>query len=121
MDKWLWAARFYKTRGLAAEAIDSGKVEINGMRAKPAKALRPGDRLKIRREPFLYEIEVLAISSRRGPASVAATLYRETEQSLRARESLSAQIKLAAVARPLGRPSKRDRRKIVRFTGKGTA
>jgi ribosome-associated heat shock protein Hsp15 len=119
VDKWLWAARLFKTRGLAAEAIASGKVDINGTRAKPAKPVRIGDRLRVRRGPYLYDLEVLLVSARRGPASEAEKLYLETPESRVARETLSAQLKLNVAAQPLGRPSKRDRRKIIRFTGKG--
>jgi ribosome-associated heat shock protein Hsp15 len=118
IDKWLWAARFYKTRGLAAEAIDAGKVAINAIRAKPAKAVRVGDKLTIRRSPYVYELTVRAISARRGPASEAAQLYQESAESQQAREALSAQLKLGAIDRPIGRPSKRARRQIIRFTRK---
>jgi ribosome-associated heat shock protein Hsp15 len=120
VDKWLWAARFFKTRGLAAEAIASGKVEINGTRVKPAKLVRMGDRMTVRRGPYVYALEVLALSARRGPASEAEKLYLETAQSRLARETLSAQLKRDVQPHPLGRPSKRDRRRIVSFTGKGT-
>lgn len=117
LDKWLWAARFFKTRGLAAEAIKGGKVEINGARAKPSRTLQVGDRLRIRRGPDLFEVDVSALSQQRGPAAQAALLYRETEQSRQHREQLAALRKAEAVSRPKfpGRPTKRDRREIVRF------
>lgn len=118
IDKWLWAARFFKTRGLASEAIKGGKVEINGARAKPAKAVQAGDRLRIRRGPYLFEVIVEAVSPHRGPAAVAATLYRETPASIEARERLAEQLRASALSQPQhrGRPTKRDRRRIVRFT-----
>ena len=117
LDKWLWAARFFKTRGLAAEAIKGGKVEINGARAKPSRTLQVGDRLRIRRGPDLFEVDVSALSQQRGPAAQAALLYRETEQSRQHREQLAALRKAEAVSRPKfpGRPTKRDRREIARF------
>ena len=118
IDKWLWAARFFKTRGLASEAIKGGKVELNGSRAKPARNVQIGDRLRIRRGPFEYHVVVEGISRHRGPAAVAATLYRETAESIAAREALAAQLRVASAGQPRtpGRPSKRDRRRIVRFT-----
>ncbi len=118
IDKWLWAARFFKTRGLAGEAIRGGKVELNGSRAKPAKTLQVGDKLRIRRGPYEYHVVVEGLSRHRGPASVAATLYRETAESIAAREALAAQLRAASAGQPRapGRPSKRDRRRIVRFT-----
>lgn len=120
IDKWLWAARFFKTRALAAEAIKGGKVEINGQKAKPAKTVRVNDELRIRRGPYEYLITVLGITSQRGPASQAATLYQESLESIQRREALSLEIKAQAVASPRfsGRPSKRDRRRILRFTRK---
>lgn len=118
LDKWLWAARFFKTRSLAAEAINGGKVQINGDRAKPSRSVRNGDRLTIRRGPVEWTVIVQEISSRRGPATVAQTLYEETQDSLANREAILAQLKLE---RPPeydmgGRPSKRDRRVMERYT-----
>jgi len=118
LDKWLWAARFFKTRSLASQAIAGGKVEINDDRARPSRLVRLGDRLKIRRGPYEWTIAVKAISRLRGPAQKAQLLYNESEESVRKREVLIAQMKLE---RPPdfdtpGRPSKRDRREIAKFT-----
>lgn len=118
IDKWLWAARFYKTRGLSAEAVDGGKVQVNGERVKPAKTLKAGDALVIRNGPYVWEITVLETSDRRGPASEAAKLYQETEESRRMREERSAMIKAEHQSNPYagGRPTKKQRRQIIRFT-----
>ncbi len=118
IDKWLWAARFFKTRALAADAVESGKVRINELRVKPAKAVNAGDRLLIRQGQFEYTVTVLALSARRGPASEAARLYQESAESRAAREILAEQLKAAAAihGETKGRPTKRDRRHIVRFT-----
>lgn len=116
VDKWLWAARFFKTRSLASDAIDRGKVYLNGVQIKPAKQVLVGDMLKIRVGNYQYEIEVLALSNKRGSATVAQQLYRETDQSQQQRESIAAQMK--AQPQPFytkGRPTKRDRREIERF------
>lgn len=119
IDKWLWAARFFKTRSLAAEAVEGGKAHLNGVRVKPAKAVSIGDTLEIRIGPFQYIVVICGISPRRGPASEAAKLYQETEESRSAREALTAQLKAEAIHGEIrqGRPTKRDRRHIVRFTG----
>ncbi|MDD5329022.1 MAG: S4 domain-containing protein [Sulfuricella sp.] len=119
IDKWLWAARFFKTRALAAEAVDGGKAHLNGTRVKPAKAVNVGDRLEIRVGRFEFVVVVQGLSARRGPASEAAKLYEETAESRAAREALVAQMKAEAApgAERQGRPTKRDRRHIVRFTG----
>jgi len=116
-DVWLWAARFFKTRSLAKQAIDGGKVDVNGSGCKPAKALRVGDRLHIGRGEERFEVVVLALSEQRGPAPVAQALYRETEESLAAREAARAQRKLGAAGllRPPTRPDKQARRQIMRF------
>jgi ribosome-associated heat shock protein Hsp15 len=116
IDKWLWAARFFKTRSLAADAVESCKVLVNEVRAKPAKAIAAGDRLDIRIGQYQFLLEVLALSSKRGPAPEAQKLYRESDASREKRTTLAAQLK----AEPLlfsfrGRPSKRDRRLIERF------
>ena len=119
IDKWLWAARFFKTRSLAAEAVEGGKAHLNGVRVKPAKAVSIGDTLEIRIGPFHFIVVVCGLSSRRGPASEAVKLYQETGESRAAREALAAQLKAEAVhgEERQGRPTKRDRRHIVRFTG----
>jgi ribosome-associated heat shock protein Hsp15 len=116
LDKWLWAARFYKTRALAAEAIDGGKVDVNGARAKRAKMVQAGDEVCIRQTPFEHVVAVRGISERRGPASVAATLYQETAESKARRDALVTQIRsMPADDWDTGRPTKRDRREIERF------
>ena len=114
LDKWLWAARFFKTRALAVDAIDGGKVEVNGERAKRAKQLQAGDSVRIRIGPYHHLITVLALSERRGPASVAATLYEENAAGRKAREALQLQMKAAQSASGYtpGRPTKKDRRDI---------
>ena len=118
IDKWLWAARFFKTRSLAAEAVEGGKAHLYGVRVKPAKAVSIGDTLEIRIGPFQFIVVVCGLSPRRGPASEAAKLYQETDESRSARESLAAQLKAEAVHGEVcqGRPTKRDRRHITRFT-----
>jgi ribosome-associated heat shock protein Hsp15 len=118
IDKWLWAARFFKTRALAADAVESGKVTINDARVKPAKAVAIGDRLDIRIGQYQYDIEVLGLSNRRGPAPEAQQLYRESEESRSRRETIAAQNKLLPLPHFKGRPTKRDRREIERLNGK---
>jgi len=118
LDKWLWAARFFKTRSLAAEAVTGGKIDINGERAKASRIVRLGDKLCVRRGLYEWTIVVKNVSRLRGPAPQAQLLYDETEDSVRKREATIAQMKLE---RPPefdapGRPSKRDRRDIARFT-----
>jgi ribosome-associated heat shock protein Hsp15 len=118
IDKWLWAARFFKTRALAAEAIAGGKVSMQGGRVKPARPLQVGDEISIRLGPFEHVVSVRALSARRGPASVAATLYEETPDSLAARQKLAEQLRIAPAAlvyEEKGRPTKRDRREIERW------
>ena len=116
LDKWLWAARFFKTRSLAVEAIDAGHVTLNGDRAKPAKALKVGDRLAIRRPPFEHVIVVKGLSDVRGPASVAATLYAETDESRARRTVLAAEMKaMGHGPRFKGRPTKKTRRDYERW------
>jgi ribosome-associated heat shock protein Hsp15 len=116
LDKWLWAARFYKTRGLAADAIDGGKVDVNGARAKRAKMVQVGDEVRVRQTPFEHVLHVRGVSERRGPASVAARLYEETPESKAKREALATQIRSMPVDDwDSGRPTKRDRREIDRF------
>jgi ribosome-associated heat shock protein Hsp15 len=118
IDKWLWAARFLKTRSLAADAVAAGKVEVNGDRVKPAKLLQLGDEVRIRLGPYLHVVHVRGLSERRGPASVAVTLYEETADSIAARAKLAEQLRMAPAAlvyEEKGRPTKRDRREIDRF------
>lgn len=114
IDKWLWAARFYKTRALAAEAVSGGRVRLNGARAKPAKGLKPGDRLEISKDGYTYLIDVRELSARRGPAAVAQTLYWELPESVERRERLREQHQLAGAMapHPASRPDKRERRKL---------
>jgi ribosome-associated heat shock protein Hsp15 len=123
LDKWLWAARFFKTRGLASEAIAAGKVELNGERVKRGKALHVGDRVRVRLGPYEHHLVVRALSGRRGPASVAAELYEETPESRAAREQLAERIRSAppAVFFEKGRPSTKQRRDIRRFKEGGGA
>jgi len=121
MDLWLWAARFFKTRTLAKRACDLGRIVSNGQVAKAAREVRIGDMLRVSNEGGDFEIEVLLLSEVRGPASVAQTLYRETEQSRALREKAAAERKAMRQFEilPEGRPSKRDRRHIIRFRGRG--
>jgi ribosome-associated heat shock protein Hsp15 len=120
LDKWLWAARFYKTRGLASEAIAGGKVQVNGDRAKRARLLQVGDEIRVRQGPYEHSVVVRALSDRRGPAAQAAGLYEETAESRAAREAMAAQLKTlnAAFDREQGRPTKKDRREIDRLKGR---
>ena len=119
LDKWLWAARFYKSRAAASQAISAGKVEVNGQRAKPAKSLQAGDRLRVRKGPFEFRLEVRAVSERRGPALDAVALYVEDPAGKAARERLGQQLRLAPSLRfqGSGRPTKKDRREIERVRG----
>jgi len=118
IDKWLWAARFFKTRSLAAEAVSGGKVEINGDRAKPSRIVRVGDKLCVRRGPYEWTILVKAVARLRGPAPQAQLLYEETEESMQKRQTIAAQLKLEQPVEydAPGRPTKRDRRDRSRFT-----
>jgi ribosome-associated heat shock protein Hsp15 len=121
LDKWLWAARFYKTRALAVEAISGGKVHVNGSRVKPSRSIRVGEELTISRGPYTMTVHIEGLSGQRGPASAAQQLYRETEDSLAAREQLREQLRLERAAQPSShrRPDKRSRRQIIRFTRRG--
>jgi len=121
IDKWLWAARFFKTRALASKACDIGRVEINGVRAKPARDLHTGSTVKVENEGGIFQIEVLQLSEMRGPAAVAQALYRETDASREARQKLIEERKAMQIFAPLPdqRPSKRDRRRIIQFRGRG--
>jgi ribosome-associated heat shock protein Hsp15 len=120
MDKWLWAARFFKTRALAARACELGRIQSNGQPAKPARDVRVGDLLRVTNDGGDFHVEVLVLSEVRGPASVAQTLYRETEASRELRLKMAAERKAMRQFEelPLGRPSKRDRRKIIQFRGR---
>lgn len=118
LDKWLWAARFFKTRSLAIQAIDAGRVKVNGERAKPAREIKPGDRLQLRVGDAEWTLSVVGLSMQRGPAPVAQALYEEDAESIARRQQQVAERKLAAnpAAEIKGRPTKRDRRMIRRFT-----
>jgi len=120
MDKWLWAARFFKTRALAARACELGRIQFNGQPAKPAREVRIGDRLRVINDGGDFQLEVLLLSDVRGPASVAQTLYRETDASRELRIQVAAERKAMKQFEPLpaGRPSKRDRRRIIQFRGR---
>ena len=120
MDKWLWAARFFKTRALAAQACELGRIQFNGQPAKPAREVRIGDMLRVTNEGGDFQVEVLLLSEVRGPASVAQTLYRETEASRELRLKVAAERKAMKQFEqlPAGRPSKRDRRRIIQFRGR---
>ncbi len=117
LDKWLWCARFFKTRSLAAQAVSGGKVHMNGERVKPAHNVRVGDRLSIVINGADAELDVIGLPERRGPAPEARTHYAETPESVSRREKLREQHRLAELTRPRpeGRPDKRDRRKLVRI------
>jgi ribosome-associated heat shock protein Hsp15 len=119
IDKWLWAARFFKTRAQASKACDLGRILSNGIAAKPAREVRTGDRLEVKNEGGNFQIEVLALSQMRGPAAVAQTLYRESDASKAARAEVAAERKAMHEFAPLPehRPSKRDRRRIIQFRG----
>ncbi|HKH19288.1 MAG TPA: RNA-binding S4 domain-containing protein [Solirubrobacteraceae bacterium] len=115
IDKWLWAARLLKTRALAVEALKGGRVQVNGERAKPSKEVRPGDRIELVTGRLRRTVDVRGTSLRRGPASEAALLYEETEESVAARARLVAELRAERAAggiREGGRPTKRDRRRL---------
>jgi len=120
IDKWLWAARFFKTRSLATEAVTGGKVHVNGQRVKPARAVQVSDMLEIQRGPDLYIVEVQSLNDKRRPAKEARLMFQETESGIEKREALALQRKLDAGMRPSspGKPGKRDRRHIIRFIRK---
>ncbi len=120
MDKWLWAARFFKTRAIAARACDLGRISSNGQQAKPAREVHVGDRLHVKTEAGEFDVDVLVLSEMRGPAAVAQTLYRETEESRQARMKAAEERKAMRDAEPFpeSRPSKRDRRILDRFRGR---
>ena len=120
LDKWLWAARFFKTRALATEAVNGGKVHLNGNRVKPGREIRSGDNLTIHRGGYTFEITVLGINKQRRPAKEAQLLFEESEASIAAREELSENQRLANSGQHFSdhRPNKRERRHIVKFTRK---
>ncbi len=120
MDKWLWVARFFKTRTMASRACDLGRIESNGARVKPAREVHPGDRLIVESGSGRFEIEILDVSHVRGPASVAQSLYRETEASREARLRVAEERKTMQQFAPVPthRPTKRDRRRIIQFRGR---
>ena len=119
IDKWLWAARFFKTRALASKACDLGRILFNGHEAKPSREIHVGDKLEVKNEGGEFQIEVLTLSQMRGPAAVAQTLYRESETSKEARAKAAAERKAMQQYAPLPehRPTKRDRRRIIQFRG----
>ncbi len=120
IDKWLWAARFYKTRSLACEEIDKGRVQINGAPVKPAREIKAGDSVQLRTGPVTRTVTVLAVSDKRGPAPVAALLFQETAESIQLRQQAAEQRRLApepALALTQGRPTKRDRRDADKLRG----
>jgi len=120
IDKWLWAARFFKTRSLAAKACELHRIESNGQPAKPSRDVRVGDMLKITNDGGIFTVEVLLLSDIRGSASVAQNLYRETETSREQRMKAAAERKAMREFEqlPTGRPDKRDRRRIIQFRGR---
>lgn len=120
VDKWLWAARFFKTRGLASESVKAGHIELNGVRSKPAKVVKVGDVLQVKRGMDVYVITVLGLAEKRGSASIAQGLYQESDASIQAREKLNEQRKLLAASAPAPdkRPDKKARRQIIRFQRK---
>ena len=120
LDKWLWAARFFKTRPLAVEAINGGKVHVDGQRSKPARTIRPGTRLSIHKGEFEWQIEVKAVSKQRRPATEAALLFEEDEESRLRRQAMVQERRdtQPSIRTERGRPTKRDRRRIIELTGK---
>ena len=117
LDRWLWSARFFKTRQMAADAVRSGRVLLNNERTKPAKSVRIGDQVRIRKAAFRYAIQVTALSETRVGTDIAVTLYDESEQSVEVRDTLRTQLKLQRSGShlPKGRPSKRERRQLNRL------
>lgn len=122
LDKWLWVARFFKTRAAAAQAIAAGRVEVNGVQAKPARPLAVGDRLRVRKPPYAFLVRVVALSAQRGSAKVAAGLYEEDAVGKASRERLARQLRIAPTPafEGKGRPTKRDRRELERLRGDDT-
>ena len=122
IDKWLWAARFFKTRSLAGRACELGRIQSNGQPAKPAREVRVGDMLQVTNDGGDFQVEVLGLNEVRGPASVAQTLYRETEASRELRLKVAAERRAMKQFEqlPAGRPDKRDRRRIIQFRGRSS-
>ena len=120
IDKWLWAARFFKTRSLAGKACELGRIDAGGQRAKPARDVRVGDMLRVTNEGGGFHIEVLGLSEMRGPAAIAQTLYRETDEGRELRLKAASERRAMAISDPLpdNKPSKRDRRKMDRLRGR---
>jgi ribosome-associated heat shock protein Hsp15 len=120
IDKWLWAARFFKTRSLATRACELGRIQSNGQPSKASREVRVGDLLQVKNDGGDFQVEVLALSEMRGPAPAAQALYRETDASRESRQKLAEQRKAMGQfeTSPEGRPSKRDRREIDRFRGR---
>jgi len=118
LDKWLWAARFFKTRGLAQGAIEGGRVHLNGQRVKPSRPVQCGDSLEVTKGPYRFIIDVVGVTDRRGPAREAVKLYEESPASIAERERIREERRLqrSLTLGPERRPDKRDRRRIVRFT-----
>ena len=115
IDKWLWVARFFKTRQLSIDAINAGRVEVNGERVKPSKSIKPGDRLLLRKPPVAYQLIVTAIAEKRGSAAVAKTLYLESAESVAAREKVAAELRDMPPPLFRGRPTKKDRRTLEKW------
>lgn len=120
IDKWLWAARFFKTRALASKACDLGRIQLKGAKAKPAREIHTGDRLRIETAGGVFEIDILLLSEIRGPAAVAQTLYQETEEgrAARLRDAAERKAQIQMVPVPAKRPNKHDRRRIIQFRGR---
>jgi ribosome-associated heat shock protein Hsp15 len=121
IDKWLWAARFFKTRALAARACESGRIQSNGQQAKASREVRVGDLLQVKNDGGDFQVEILVLSEMRGPAAIAQTLYRETQASLELRRKLAEERRALEHFETLreGKPSKRDRRELDRLRGRG--
>jgi ribosome-associated heat shock protein Hsp15 len=121
LDKWLFAARFYKTRSVAAQAVEAGRVRVDEQRVKPSQSIKPGARITLRKDALIWQVEVTVLSDKRGPASEAAKLYREAEETIAARVEEIARRKAVADSAPRtsGRPTKRDRRKLLSFLKEG--
>ena len=121
LDKWLWAARFYKTRAIAADAVSGGHVRVNGARVKPARNINIGDEIEVHKPPYTFVINVKTLSQRRGSAAVASELYEEQAESIAKREAIRAQSRQQAMfnPRPQRRPDKRERRRLMQMRDKG--